>query len=164
MVQIKDLITELHVHEVRFVIIGGQAAVLQGSAYLTADIDLCYARDQANLGAVVRALERFHPILRGADRDLPFLFDAETLRKGLNFTFSTDVGDIDLLGEIAGLGFYEQVVKYSEELEIYDIPCRVLTLEGLIKSKKATGRQKDVLLLKELEMIRKLRKSQRKKK
>ena len=131
------------------------------SEYITADIDFCYSRDKKNLQNIIEALTPFHPYLRGADKKLPFIFDTKTLQMGLNFTFATDIGDIDLLGEISGLGTYEELMKYSESLEIFGMPCRVLTLEGLIKSKKASGRPKDLILLKELEAIAELRKQKK---
>lgn len=164
MVHVKDLLTKLHSHNAKFIIIGGQAAVLHGSAYLTADLDLCYDRNPVNLDCLVNALIGVRPVLRDADKNLPFIFDSETLRKGLNFTLSTDAGDIDLLGEVAGLGSYKQVIPYTEEMEIFGMNIRVLTLDGLIKSKMAVGRKKDIILLDELESIRKLRKTRRKKK
>ncbi len=94
---------------------------------------------------------------------MPFIFDAKTLKSGLNFTFSTDIGDIDLLGEVSGLGSYDNVVKYSEIIKLYDFPCRVLTLEGLIKAEKSSARPKDLILLKELEAIFEIRKQNKNK-
>ena len=157
MVKVKELISLFIEKETRFVIIGGQAAVFQGSSYLTVDIDFCYSRDNENLENIVNALRPFHPYLRGADKDLPFIFDTKTLKMGLNFTFTTDIGDIDLLGEVSGLGSYNDVIKYSDSLEIYGMKCNVLSLEGLIKTKKASGRPKDWILLKELEAIKEIR-------
>jgi predicted nucleotidyltransferase len=157
-VKVKEFISLFIEKGTRFVIIGGQAAVFQGSSYLTVDIDFCYSRDDENLENIVNALKPFHPYLRGADKNLPFIFDALTLKKGLNFTFSTDIGDIDLLGEVSGLGSYDEVIKYSETLEIYGMKCSVLSLEGLIKTKRAAGRPKDLILLKELEAILEIRK------
>jgi predicted nucleotidyltransferase len=162
MVKVKELLFQLKKHNVRYVIIGGQAAVLQGSAYITADIDICYDRATDNLENLVKALIPFHPRLRGVDKDLPFIFDAKSLKMGLNFTFSTNIGDIDLFGEIQGIGNYEEVVKYSEILEIYGIPCNVLTIEGLIKSKKAVARPKDIMHVKELEALLEIRRQQKK--
>ena len=84
---------------------------------------------------------------------MPFIFDAETLQKGLNFTFTTDIGDIDLIGEVPGIGGYDEVINYSETLDIYGMQCHVLTVEGLIKSKKAAGREKDRIVIKEMEAL-----------
>ena len=163
MLNIQKIIKALSEHNVNFVVIGGTAAIAQGSAHFTLDFDICYARDKQNLEDLVKALAPLHPYLRGAPKDLPFIFDAKTLQNGLNFTLSTDVGDIDLLGEVKGVGEYSEVVKCSERLQIYDIECYILTLEGLIKAKIAVGRPKDLRLLTELEALLQIRKSKKEK-
>ena len=76
---------------------------------------------------------------------------------GLNFTLVTDLGNIDLLGEIAGFGSYEEIVANSETVELYGIPCRILTLDGLIRAKRAAGREKDLRLIPELEALKALK-------
>jgi len=159
MTDVEKLLEQLHRFAVKYVLIGGMAAVAQGSSYLTADVDLCYARDHDNLERLAKALAPFRPTLRGAPPDLPFRLDTPTLRSGLNFTLSADIGDLDLIGEVTGLGSYEQVMGFSEVLEIYGIPCHVMTLEGLILSKKAAGRPKDLKLIPELEALIEIRKS-----
>lgn len=158
MTGVRDLISQLKQHDVRFILIGGQAAVVQGSAYLTADVDICYARDRENLESIVKAMGPYRPRLRGVDENLPFVLDRSTLESGLNFTLTTDAGDIDLIGEVTGLGNYAKVEEYSETLQIYELACQVLTLEGLIKSKKALRRPKDVGVIKELEALLALKK------
>ena len=130
MVKVKEILNRLKFNNVKFIVVGGIAAIAQGSAYLTADVDICYAREKENLENLVKALTPFHPYLRGAPKDLPFIFDAKTLHQGLNFTFSTDVGDIDLIGELSGIGHYDEVLKLSEETEIYDQRCYVLTIHN----------------------------------
>ena len=42
MLQAERLLTALCKANVEFVVIGGMAAVAQGSAYVTADLDICY--------------------------------------------------------------------------------------------------------------------------
>lgn len=71
----------------------------------------------------------------------------------MTFTLTTDLADIDLLGEVLGLGVYEAVYAVSEEIEVYGLPCSVLTLEGLIRAKRAAGRPKDLRALYELEAL-----------
>lgn len=90
------LVEALSGGRVEYVVIGGVAMVLHGSARTTQDFDICYERAPGNLQALAAALAPFHPRLRGAPPDLPFRLDAATLRSGLNFTLSTDLGDIDL--------------------------------------------------------------------
>jgi predicted nucleotidyltransferase len=160
--KVEDLLKELHKLDVEFVIIGGMAAVVHGSAYLTLDLDLCYSRKEENLEKLAQALASYQPRLRGAPPDLPFRLDAATLRSGMNFTLSTNAGDIDILGEVSGLSGYSEALLFSEELELYGIRCRILTLEGLIKTKKAAGRTKDLMLLPELEALLEIRNSQKK--
>ena len=159
--KVESLLKELHRLEVEFVIIGGMAAVAHGSAYLTLDLDLCYSRKKENLEKLAQALAPFHPLLRGAPADLPFRLDASALKSELNFMLTTDLADLDLLGEVAGLGGYAEVLSFSEELEIFGMRCKVLTLEGLIKSKKAVGRVKDLRLLPELEALLEIRKAEK---
>jgi hypothetical protein len=98
------------------------------------------------------------PRLRGAPSNLPFRFDAPTVQRGLTFTLATDIGDLDLLGEVAGLGTYDAVLAESETREVFGKKCMVLSLAGLIKTKQATGRKKDLMVLPELEALSELRK------
>ena len=153
MLDIQKILIALNKINVRYVVIGGTAAIAHGSVHLTFDFDICYARDKENLNNLVKAITPFHPHLRGSPKDLPFIFDAKALNSGLNFTLSTDAGDIDLIGELSGIGQYAEVIKYSEKLQIYDTECYILTLEGLIKDKKHTRRPKDLRLLTELEAL-----------
>jgi predicted nucleotidyltransferase len=158
---VEKLLKALQAERVAFIIIGGAAAVLQGSAYVTADLDLCYSRAKENLERLARALAPFHPSLRGAPKTLPFRLDAGALKTSSNFTLVTDVGDLDIFGEVTGLGSYGEAMAFSEQMEIFGIRCKVLTLEGLIKTKQAVGRAKDLRLLPELEALLEIRKSQK---
>src|SRR5437763_7296960 len=99
---------QLAAHQVEFVVIGGLAMRIHGSAHITDDLDVCYRRTPANMQAVAAALAPLHPCLRGAPAGLPFHFDAATIQAGLNFTLITDHGWIDLLGEVSGVGGYDQ--------------------------------------------------------
>ncbi len=108
------------------------------------------------------ALAPHHPRLRGAPENLPFRFDAATIKRGLNFTLMTDLGWIDFLGEVAGLGGYENVKKNSEVMPIFEMDCQVLSLEGLIRAKKAAGRSRDLEVIPELEGLLDLRKRSQK--
>jgi predicted nucleotidyltransferase len=159
---IEKLLKRLYNQRVEFVIIGGAAAVLHGSAYVTGDLDVCYSREKENLKRLATALAPFNPSLRGAPKNLPFQLDADSLKAGLNFTLTTDLGNLDILGEVTGLGAYSEALAFSEEIEIFGMRCKVLTLEGLIKTKRAVGRAKDQRLLPELEALLEIRKSQKK--
>ena len=155
--QIERLIGVLSQGRVTFVLIGGWAAIAHGSAHLTSDTDICYQRTPENIRRLCDVLEPFHPYLRGAPPGLPFHFDPPTVWAGLNFTLTTDLGDLDLLGEVAGLGSFDQVVAVSEVMELFDLSVPVVSLEALIRSKKAAARTKDLLILPELEALLELK-------
>jgi predicted nucleotidyltransferase len=154
----EKVLRQLTKNKVRFIIIGGVATVLHGLAHTTYDLDLCYERTTANITRLVKALLHWHPRLRDAPKNLPFSFDSKTIQTGLNFTLSTDVGDLNLFGEVTGIGRYEDVKRSSEETDIFGLKCSVLSIEGLIKSKKAVGRRKDQPVLAELQALLDLKK------
>ena len=156
--KLEETLVALYDAGVEFVVIGGVAMQLQGSAYITDDLDFCYRRSATNFGALARAMTPYHPKLRGADQNLPFRFDARTIESGLNFTLETDLGALDFLGEVSGLGSYEAVKAASEKLNIFGIDHFVLSVSGLIKAKRAAGRAKDIAALKELEGLLELKK------
>lgn len=157
MIEFPALLRALHEQGVRFLIVGGAAATAHGSARLTQDLDLVYERSPDNLARLVRALAKHEPYLRGAPPGLPFTFDAETLRRGLNFTLTCKLGDVDLLGEIVGGGGYPQLEPHGVTMELFGVPCLVLGLDKLIEVKRAAGRPKDLEALAELVAIRESR-------
>jgi len=140
-------------YKVDCVIVGGVAAAIHGSSLLTSDLDVCYAREPANLMRLAEALRSVHARLRNAPEGLPFILDAETLRRGLNFTFATDIGDLDLLGEVRGIGHFEAVVTDSVTVELFGYRFAVMDIGKLILAKRAAGRPKDLVALPELEAI-----------
>ena len=152
------LIRSLNGHKVEYVIVGGMAAVVLGVPIVTRDFDLCYRQSRDNAARLAGALAPFHPRLRGVDEPVPFRFDAATIQMGCNFTLSTDVGDVDALGHLSGLGGYEQIINSAEQLPMFGEPVFVMSLEDLVKAKQAAGRTKDKLQLIEIEATLRLRK------
>ncbi len=157
--EIEQLIGTLVTHQVKFILIGGLAMRAHGSAHITEDADFCYEHSLANCQALAGAMAPFHPYLRGAPQGLPFKFDAATIQAGLNFTLVSDLGDVDFLGELRGIGFYDQVLMMSIEKAIFGQNIQVLSVDGLITAKKLAGRAKDQGHLLELEEIKKLQQS-----
>lgn len=148
------LIRLLSENEVEFIIVGGAAATAHGSARLTLDLDVVYNRSSGNVESMVNALRSVQPYLRGAPPGLPFEWSVETIRKGLNFTLTTTLGALDLLGEIVGGGNYEQLLPDTIRIEVAGVQCLCLSLERLIDVKRAAGRPKDLETIAELERIR----------
>ena len=101
------------------VVVGGVGAGAHGSSQVTFDVDVCYARDQTNLTRMTQALRSVNATLPGASKNLPFFLDEETLGRGLNFTFDTDIGKVDILGEVQGVGTYADWLLQSSEVELF---------------------------------------------
>lgn len=148
------ILTALDAAGVEFVVVGGLALVAHGGPRATVDVDLAYARNDDNLARLARALEPFRPWLRGAARELPFVLDEAALRSGLNFTLATEAGDIDLFGELPGVGSYPDVRASSDVVPLFDRKIAILSLDGLERSKRAAGRAKDLLDLATIAALR----------
>lgn len=153
MTDFKALLRALAEGGVEFILVGGAAATVHGASRLTLDMDAVYRRSPENIRRLVLALTPHRPYLRGAPPGLPFRWEAATVERGLNFTLTTDIGDLDLFGEIAGGGGYDDLLPYSITIQVFGIECRCLNLERLIHVKRAAGRPKDLEAIAELEVI-----------
>jgi hypothetical protein len=151
---VQRLLEALTAAGVHFVVGGGVALVLRGSSRVTVDLDLCYARERENLRRLASALTPFHPRLRGAPPGLPFLWDDRTLASGLNFTLTTDLGDLDILGEVPGVGDHAQVAAGAAALPVGPVQILVMNLDALERARRAAGRARDLLDLAEIAEIR----------
>jgi predicted nucleotidyltransferase len=147
---------------VEYIVIGGVAGVAHGSARFTQDVDVVYRRTSDNMARLASALANHSPYPRGAPPGLPFVWDSRTIEMGLNFTLTTDLGDIDLLGEIVGGGGYDALLPHIETLRIFGISCQCLNLATLIAVKRAAGRPKDFEAIAELEALNEERDQQQK--
>jgi hypothetical protein len=145
---------ELSAGGVRYVVIGAFAGRLLGSPTLTRDLDICYARDPANLEALAGVLRRLHARLRGVERNVPFRVDARALAAGDAFTFVTDAGDLDVLGTPAGTAGYEDLAGSAKPTELDGLTVLVAGIDDLIRMKRAAGRPKDLV---EVEILGALR-------
>jgi hypothetical protein len=141
----KPILEALVRHNVDFVLIGGLAGTALGSAYVTYDVDVAYERSRANLERLAAALTELGATLRGAPRERPFLLDAKTLRAGLNFTFDTRFGSLDIFGEPAGAPRYDELREAASPEATWGLTIWVASLDHLIAMKEAAGRDKDKL-------------------
>jgi len=137
--------------EVEFVVIGGVSANIHGSAFVTFDLDICYAHTRENLRRLAKALEPYHPRPTGFDEALPFLWDETTIHNAALLTLQTDLGRIDLISEVKGVGNYEEVKAHSVIVHAHDVRFAILDLPSLVKAKRAAGRAKDLHVVPELE-------------
>jgi len=139
--------------KIEFIVVGGAAATAHGSARLTVDLDVVYRRTPENISRLVLALNPIAPYLRGAPPGLPFDWSEETVQKGLNFTLTTKLGALDLLGEVTGGGDYDALLAHAVRLRVAGVECLCLGLRRLIEVKRAAGRPKDFDAIAELEVI-----------
>lgn len=153
MIDYQKLLYALANEGVEYIIVGGAAATAHGSSRLTDDLDVVYRRSAENITRLSKSLNPFSPYLRGAPPGLPFKFDVETIKRGLNFTLATTVGNIDTLGEIPGGGTYEDLLNHTIKLELFGVSVLCIDLEHLIHVKRAAGRPKDLEAISELEAI-----------
>ena len=154
MTDFEGLLRVLSAGDVKFILIGGVAATAHGSARLTEDIDVVYERTPENIARLAESVAKLNPYLRGAPAGLPFCWDKETIERGLNFTLKTDLGSLDLFGEITGGGGYDDLLPNTIELDLYGIKCRCINIRHLIRVKRAAGRPKDLDAIAELEALR----------
>ena len=148
------LLEVLNRNGVRFVVVGGIAARLRGSPTVTRDLDICYARNPANLRALAAALADLHAQLRGVPPGLPFHPDARTLMAGDTFTLETDAGDLDVLGTPAGTDGFPDLARNATPTDLGGLTVLVATVDDLIRMKHAAGRPKDLI---EVEVLGALR-------
>lgn len=154
MTDFRGIIERLVDAQVEFVVIGGLAVIAHGHVRTTVDMDICYARTPANLQRLVRALAPLQPRLRGAPPELPFFWDEMTLRNGTNFTLVTSLGDLDLLGEVTGIGNFADFSVRAVPMTLFEREVLVISREDLLRAKAAAGRAKDLL---DLEALRALK-------
>jgi hypothetical protein len=139
--------------EVDVVVIGGIAAAIHGSARLTSDLDIAYSRRRENLRRLVAALRPYHPRPRDFPKDLPFVWDEVMLSNSTVLTLNTDLGPIDLLSEVAGVGGYDDIKAHAVPVQDLGPHVSVLDLPALIASKRASARPKDLEAISELESL-----------
>jgi hypothetical protein len=158
-----QLLRALVARGVDFVVIGGYAAIAHGSAQLTRDLDICFGRDPANLQALGAALVDLDARLRGIDQEeaVPFVPDAGTLKGVQLLTLDTREGPLDVQSEPDGAPGYATLRARAQQVEVAGVRVLVASLEDLMRMKEAAGRPKDLIVLEELEAIRRLSRRRR---
>ena len=151
--EFEKLLPSLVQSDVEFILIGGVAGNVHGLARVTYDVDIVYNRSKKNLERLVDFFKPLNVYMRGAPSGLPFKLDLQTLRNGSNFTLTTKLGDIDLLGEVVGGGSYRDLLPHTLMVEGFDVKFRCVDLPTLIKLKRAAGRPKDLESIAELQAL-----------
>jgi hypothetical protein len=152
-----EILRRLTSRGVDYVVIGGIAAVLHGSAQATYDLDICYATDRGNLAALGDVLTSLGARLKGVEEAVPFVPDERTLRRLEVLTMVTDLGELDVLARPAGSPGYEALRRNADRLGLDGFSVLVASIDDLIAMKLAAGRRKDLSAVDELEAIKRLR-------
>jgi hypothetical protein len=152
-----EILRRLVERGVDFVVIGGIAAVLQGSARNTFDLDICFANDDANLAALGDVLTGLGARLKGVDDNVPFVPDARTLRQVELLTLVTSLGELGVLARPPGAPAYHELRRNADRYDLGGFNVSVASVDDLIAMKQAAGRAKDLLDIEELEAIKRLR-------
>ena len=154
-----NLVERLKKAGVKFVLVGGFAGVVHGCTYVTQDIDICCDFSDANLLALQKALKDLHPVHRMTPQRLKLKLTAESCTRFKNLYLDTDIGQVDCLASIQGLGDYEDVKNLSEIRDLGGgLRIHVLTIDSLIKARKAMNRPRDREAVLQLEAIKKMQK------
>lgn len=148
-----DILRRLQQANVEFVLVGGMAGVLHGASLVTEDLDVCAPFTSENLGRLIASLDGLRPMLRMQARPIPLSRDPAILTTYRNLYLSTDLGQLDVLSDITGIGAFAEVTRRSTSMTVQGLVCRVIDLAALIDAKRALGRAKDLQVALELEAI-----------
>jgi hypothetical protein len=141
---------------VELALVGGLAAITHGAEIVTQDVDVCIPFTEENMARIVAAIRDIRPRFRFRPDRMPMWDDPARLATLKNLNIVTDLGVIDFLGEISGVGDFTQVRARSQLTTLAEgISCLTIGLDALIDAKRATGRPKDVRVAQELEVVRK---------
>jgi hypothetical protein len=134
--------------------------VAHGTSLVTQDVDICCHFATDNLMRLQEALAGLHPVHRMTPKRLPLQLTPQACGGLKNLYLDTDLGQLDCLGEVAGVGDFEQAKSLSVEVSLPAGTCRVLSLDALIAAKAAMARPRDREVVKQLRAI-KARRDQR---
>jgi len=151
---LSQLLQRLCDADVDFVVVGGFAALVHGSTQVTRDLDICAVLSHEDVAKLRNALRDLNPTHRLTPQKLSFLTNPDPGVPVQNLYLETEIGTVDVLSSIRGIGDFARVREASVELQVFGRRCRVISLDGLIRAKEALGREKDLLAAKELRAIR----------
>lgn len=154
---VRELLTRLTSAGVDFVIIGGIAVVLLGSARTTRDLDIVFAADRNNLDLLGEVLVGLNASLRGVHDDVPFVPDGATLDRVALLTLTTSAGWLDVHRRPDGAPPFNRLKRNAERIDLGDMTVLVASIDDMIAMKRAAGRLQDQADVAELEAIRRIR-------
>jgi len=149
------IIATLNDHDVLFVVIGGLAAIAQGSPFPTEDVDITPEESRTNLQRLSDALRSLDARIRtdGVPEGLPFDHDGELLGAAGVWNLVTPYGWIDISIRPSGTNGFQDLISSAVDLEVMGVSVRVASLADVIRSKQAANRDKDQRVLPTLREI-----------
>jgi hypothetical protein len=147
--QPQEILATLDRHDVRYVLIGGLAAVLHGSAHVTTDVDIVPEEAADNLERLSAALRELVARIRVTGEPEGVRFDPapESLRRVRIWNLQTTQGDLDIAFEPSGTRGYEDLRRDMVALRVRGLEVPVASLADVIRSKEAAGRERDRAVL-----------------
>jgi len=139
----KGLLSRLQSHNVAFIIIGGVCGLMHGVPLVTRDLDICCSFSMENLRRLELAVSDLHPFHRLTANRLPFELTDELCSRLKNLYLQTDLGTLDCLSDVAGVGEYEQALDRSITYSLSYGDFQILSIDALIAAKQAVGRERD---------------------
>jgi hypothetical protein len=145
----QEILATLDRHGVRYVLIGGLAAVLHGSAHVTTDADVVPEEAVRNLERLSAALQELDARIRvaGEPDGVPFDHSAESLARVRMWNLQTSEGDLDIVFEPSGTRGYEDLSRDVVHMSVHGVDVPVASLADVIRSKEAAGRARDRAVL-----------------
>jgi len=138
MKNLNDLLEVLLKSKIDFVLIGGYAGVVHGSSVVTQDIDICAVLTPDNIQKLRACLKDYNPSHRMTQKKL---------------YIETNIGVVDVIGDVSGVGSFEEVKKGAIEIKLYGYKCKVISIDDLIKCKETLKRPKDLIVAEELKSV-----------
>jgi hypothetical protein len=137
-----------------FVVIGGVCVVFHGGALATFDLDVCCPFGEENVRRIASAVADLHPVHRLTAQRLPLELTQSSFGDLKNLYLNTDLGKLDCLSEVLGVGDFQAVNQRSVVASFSYGQFRFLDMEALIASKRAVGRERDLAAVRSLLAIK----------
>ena len=155
---IYNLLERLSKADVDFVLIGGFAGVTHGCTMVTEDIDICCDFKPANLLKLQKVLADLHPVHRMTPNRISLELTEENCENLKNLYLDTDLGQLDCVSFVQGVGDFKNVKAQSQTVSTADANYLILNIDALILAKKSMNRPRDTEAVIQLESIKELRK------
>jgi Nucleotidyl transferase of unknown function (DUF2204) len=135
----------LNEHDLEAILIGNMAAALHGAPVSTIDIDLFFRKTPRNMQKLKLVAGALEAVILRPYYPVSALFRLQRERDGLQ---------IDFMGHIDGVKSYEGVRDRAGVYHVGGQKLLAASLDDIIRSKRAAGREKDLSVIDILEKAR----------